>query len=126
MTEIQDENHVEPASSQIVEPPKESAGTKIGEVSDFEKDNVSEVCINNEFNCEDMLFKLILFNLLESIILKFFLLFNIFSALFSIPLQITTSMYILLSSKANFFFILKLHETIPPNALIGSHASANL
>ena len=72
------------------------------------------------------LFKLILFNLLESIILKFFLFFNIFKALFSIPLQITTSKYIFFSSKANFFYILKLQETIPPKALIGSHASASL
>ena len=73
-----------------------------------------------------MLFKLALFKSLASIILKFFLVFNIFKALFSIPLQITTSKYIFLSSKAKFFFILKLQETIPPNALIGSHASASL
>ena len=33
---------------------------------------------------------------------------------------------ILLNSKAIFLFTLKLHETIPPNALIGSHERASL
>jgi hypothetical protein len=37
----------------------------------------------------------------------------------------TASKKILLSSLANFLFILKLQETIPPKALIGSHAKAN-
>ena len=77
-------------------------------------------------NCDDIIFKLLLFNLFESIILKFFFFFNIFKALFSIPLQIITSKYIFFSSNAKFFLILKLQATIPPNALIGSHASACL
>ena len=38
---------------------------------------------------------------------------------------IITSKKILFNSKVNFL-ILKLHETIPPNALIGSQAKANL
>ena len=49
--------------------------------------------------------KLASFNLLESIILKFFLFFNIFKALFSIPLQITTSKYIFFNSSAKLFLI---------------------
>ena len=39
---------------------------------DFENENVSEVCIRKELNCDEILVKLISFNLLESIILKFF------------------------------------------------------
>ena len=61
---------------------------------DFRNEKVSEVCIKKEFSCEDILFKFLQFKLLASIILKFFLFFNIFSASFSIPLQITTSKYI--------------------------------
>ena len=38
----------------------------------------------------------------------------------------TTSKKILLSSNARVLFILKLHETIPPKALTGSEARANL
>ena len=70
---------------------------------DLDKETLSGVCIKKELNCEDILFKLVLFNLLESIILKFFFFCNIFSALFSIPLQITTSKYIFLALTLNFF-----------------------
>jgi len=38
----------------------------------------------------------------------------------------TTSKKILLSSNARILFILKLQETIPPKALTGSEARANL
>ena len=39
---------------------------------DFEKENVSAVCISKELNFDDILIKLIFFSLLESTILKFF------------------------------------------------------
>ena len=38
---------------------------------------------------------------------------------------IITSKKILFNSKASFVFILKLHNTIPPNALTGSQAKAD-
>ena len=62
----------------------------------------------------------------ESIILKFFFFFNILRASFSNPLATITSIKILLSSNAKILVSLKLHETIPPKALIGSHAKAHL
>jgi hypothetical protein len=37
-----------------------------------------------------------------------------------------TSRNNLFNSEARFLLILKLQDTIPPNALIGSHARANL
>ena len=61
-----------------------------------------------------------------SISLKFFLFFNIWRAFFSNPFAIITSRKVLLSSMAKFFVTLKLHETIPPNALMGSQARASL
>ena len=42
---------------------------------DFEKENVSAVCISKELNCEDISFNLISLSLLESIILRFFFFF---------------------------------------------------
>ena len=45
---------------------------------------------------------------------------------FSNPFPITTSKNILFISLAIFSLILKLHETIPPNALVGSELNANL
>ena len=42
------------------------------------------------------------------------------------PFAIITSRKILFNSFATSFFILKLHETIPPKALIGSQANADL
>ena len=65
-------------------------------------------------------------NLKHQLILKFFFDFNILRASLSKPLAIITSKKILLISEANFFLILKLQETIPPKALIGSHAKADL
>ena len=47
-------------------------------------------------------------------------------AFFSKPLPIITSRNNLFNSFATLIFTLKLHETIPPNALIGSHAYASL
>ena len=75
-------------------------------------------------------FDIILYNsfdlrLIESIILKFFFLLNNFKATLSIPFPIITSKNCLLSSIANFLFILKLQQTIPPKALTGSHSKAN-
>ena len=61
-----------------------------------------------------------------SIILKFFFNFKIFKAFFSKPFPIITSRKILFNSKANFLLTRKLQETIPPKALIGSHANADL
>ena len=61
-----------------------------------------------------------------SISLKFFFDFNILSAFFSNPLATITSRKILLSSRANFLLILKLQDTIPPKALVGSQAKAAL
>ena len=61
-----------------------------------------------------------------SISLKFFFDFNILSAFFSNPLATITSRKILLSSRANFLSILKLQDTIPPKALVGSQAKAAL
>ena len=42
------------------------------------------------------------------------------------PLDIITSKKFLFISKANFFVIMELIATTPPNELIGSHASAFL
>ena len=56
----------------------------------------------------------------------FFFDFNILSELLSKPLATTTSRNILFNSKAKGLVILKLHETIPPKALIGSQARAAL
>jgi hypothetical protein len=64
--------------------------------------------------------------LVASISLTFFFFFNNFSASFSKPFPIITSRNNLFNSKAKFLDILKLHDTIPPKALIGSHASADL
>ena len=61
-----------------------------------------------------------------SITLKFFFFLKIFIASPSKPFAITTSKNILFNSIAIFLFILKLQDTIPPKALIGSHASAIL
>ena len=61
-----------------------------------------------------------------SIILKFFFFFKIFKAPISKLFPIITSRNNLFSSKANFLLTLKLHEIIPPKALIGSQASADL
>ena len=47
-------------------------------------------------------------------------------ALLSNPFAIITSKNNLFNSKAKFLVILKLQETIPPKALMGSHASAEL
>ena len=93
---------------------------------DFEKEKISLVCIKKLLNSVDTLFRLLLFNLLASIIRKFFLFFNILRASFFIPLQIITSKNIFFNSRANFLLIWKLKEIIPPNALFGSEASANL
>ena len=59
-----------------------------------------------------------------SIILKFFFFFKIFKAFFSKPFPIITSKKNLFNLYAKFTLILKLHEIIPPNALIGSHDKA--
>jgi len=64
--------------------------------------------------------------LLQLINLIFFLFFKILKASFLKPLDIITSKKILFSSKANFFVIIELIATTPPNALIGSHTSAFL
>ena len=61
-----------------------------------------------------------------SISLKFFFDFNNLRASLSKPLAIITSKNTLVSSKAKLLLILKLQETIPPKALIGSHAKADL
>ena len=61
-----------------------------------------------------------------SINLRFFFDLSIFIAFLSNPFAIITSRKILLNSKANLSVILKLQETIPPKALIGSHAKAFL
>ena len=63
---------------------------------------------------------------LASINLKFFFFFNNFNASLSKPFEIITSRNNLFNSIAKSFLIWKLHDTIPPKALIGSHASANL
>ena len=47
-------------------------------------------------------------------------------ASFSKPFATITSKKILLSSIASVLLILKLQETIPPKALTGSHAKADL
>ena len=86
----------------------------------------SGVCIKKLLNSDDIFFKLFFFNLLASIIRKFFLFFNIFNASMFILLQIITSKNIFFNSRANFLLILKLQETMPPNALTGSDARANL
>jgi hypothetical protein len=64
--------------------------------------------------------------LVASISLTFFFFFNNFSESFSKPFPIITSRNNLFNSMAKFLDILKLHDTIPPKALIGSHASADL
>ena len=57
-----------------------------------------------------------------SISLKFFFLLKILSESLSNPLPIITSRNNLFSSIAKFFVTLKFKSTIPPKALIGSHA----
>ena len=47
-------------------------------------------------------------------------------ALLSNPFAIITSKYNLFNSIAKFWVILKLQETTPPKALIGSHERADL
>ena len=54
----------------------------------------------------------------------FFLFFKILNASFLKPLAIITSKKILFNSIANFFVIIELIATTPPNALIGSQARA--
>ena len=61
-----------------------------------------------------------------SINLKFFFFFKILRASSSILFPIITSKNNLLISNASFLFILKLQETIPPKALNGSQARADL
>ena len=61
-----------------------------------------------------------------SINLKFFFVFNIFNALVSKSFAIITSRNNLFNSIARFFVTLKLQDIIPPNALTGSHANADL
>ena len=61
-----------------------------------------------------------------SINLKFFLVFNILKALLSNPFAIITSKNSLFNSRAKFLVILKLQETIPPKALVGSQERADL
>jgi len=51
--------------------------------------------------------------------------FNILIALLSNPFPIITSKNNLFNSKAKFLLILKLQETIPPKALIGSQERAD-
>ena len=63
-------------------------------------------------------------NFFASISLKFFFFFRICNAFWSNPFEITTSKKILLSCTAKLLSTLKLHETIPPKALVGSQASA--
>ena len=75
----------------------------------------------------DLNFKISLKVKFEAFInLKFFLDLNIFRALLSNPLATITSRKILFNSVAKVFVILKLHETTPPKALMGSHAKAGL
>jgi hypothetical protein len=64
--------------------------------------------------------------LVESINLGFFLVFNILMAFLSNPFAIITSKNNLFNSAAKLLVILKLQETIPPKALIGSHERADL
>lgn len=45
--QLEDENSIEPSSSQVVEPTHDQAGTKIGQVSDFEKDLINEDVIDD-------------------------------------------------------------------------------
>ncbi len=45
--QLEDENSIEPSSSQVVEPTQDQAGTKIGQVSDFEKDLIDEEVIDD-------------------------------------------------------------------------------
>ena len=59
-------------------------------------------------------------------ILTFFLDFNNLRALVSKPFAIITSKNVLFNSTAKLLLILKLQETIPPNALTGSHSNADL
>lgn len=90
----------------------------------FENLLISSDCIKKESATEFILKVLFRRKLEESIILKFFLDFKILSALLSKPFATITSRKVLFSSKAIFLFILKLQETIPPKALIGSQAKA--
>ena len=64
--------------------------------------------------------------LVASINLKFFFELSIFNAFFSNPLATIISRNILFNSCARGLEILKLHETTPPKALIGSQARADL
>ena len=52
--------------------------------------------------------------------------FNNLRALVSKPFAIITSKKVLFNSTAKLLLILKLQETIPPNALTGSHSNADL
>ena len=70
-----------------------------------------------------MLFK---FNSLQLINFIFFLFFKIFKASILKPLAIINSKKILFNYTANFLVIIELIATTPPNALIGSQASAFL
>ena len=73
---------------------------------DFEKEKSSRDCTKILLDNDDILCKLLLLNLLASIILKFFLIFNSFKASLSILLQIITSKNIFLNSMASFLLIL--------------------
>ena len=61
-----------------------------------------------------------------SINLKFFFDLSILREFLSKPFATITSRNILFNSNAKFLVILKLHETIPPKALTGSHDKACL
>ena len=87
---------------------------------------VSEDCNRIEPKLDTTFCKSFNFKLLASITRRFFFFFKTFKASFSIPFPITTSKNNLFNSIANFLLILKLHETIPPNALIGSQSKASL
>tara|TARA_B100001996_G_C18625197_1_gene579446 strand:- start:691 stop:981 length:291 start_codon:yes stop_codon:yes gene_type:complete len=87
---------------------------------------LSELCTNKEFKLDIRLFELFKFRFEASINLRFFFFLRIFKAFFSNPLAIITSKNILFNSTANFSFNLKLHDTIPPKALIGSQDKDNL
>ena len=69
---------------------------------------------------------LVKLNLLQLINLTFFLFFSILKESFLKPLDIIISKKILFISRANFFVIIELIATAPPNELTGSHASAFL
>ena len=86
----------------------------------------SSDCVKIDSFIEPNFIKSFMINSDASIILIFFFFFKIFKASVSKPFAITASKKILLSSNARVLFILKLHETIPPIALTGSEARANL